>query len=156
EPVGGVAFSGDGKLLVAGGKDRVLRVWEVATGKALAPGGGHAHRVVALHYAADGKTLTSAGRDGTVRTWDVASGKQVRSRERPAECATACFTADGNLLAALCRSGELRLWDTAKGAEIRELRGSQEEVSPLAFSPDGKQLFGSGRKRAAVVWEAST
>ena len=37
----------------------------------------------------------------------------------------------------------ITLWDTSSGREVRSLKGHDDLVHDLAFSPDGKRLFSS-------------
>jgi RNA polymerase sigma factor (sigma-70 family) len=78
-PPGGiasVAFSPDGKLVLAGCMDNVLRVFELSTGKERKLE-GHTQQVHGAAFTPDGKRILSAGYDQTVRLWDVESGKEV-------------------------------------------------------------------------------
>ncbi|MEQ3553793.1 hypothetical protein WIS52_25240 [Pseudonocardia nematodicida] len=59
--------------LVSGSVDGTLRIWDVATGTAVAVTAGHAGPVRALTTTGPG-TVVSAGADGTLRTWDAGSG----------------------------------------------------------------------------------
>jgi WD40 repeat protein len=68
-PLLAVAFSPDGKTLATAGADRLVRLWEVETGRFIRSFEGHTMSVTALAFAPDGKTLFSAGLDKTVRVW---------------------------------------------------------------------------------------
>jgi formylglycine-generating enzyme required for sulfatase activity len=65
------AFSADGRRLLGGGVDGV-RVWDVATGKAVAdlPASSHAWGV---SLSADGRTAAAACHDGCVKIWDLSA-----------------------------------------------------------------------------------
>jgi WD40 repeat protein len=71
-----VAFAPDGRTLAQAGLDRVLRVWDVDTGKELATFKGHAGAVGAVAYAPDGKSLATASADTTALVWDVSGVKR--------------------------------------------------------------------------------
>jgi hypothetical protein len=68
-----LAYSPDGRTLATAGKDRLIHLWETATGKKRATLAGHTGAVYAVSFAADGKTLASAGQEGVVRLWDLTS-----------------------------------------------------------------------------------
>lgn len=65
-------FSADGTLLVSGGIDQTIRLWDVATGEEIALLGSHPQYVQAVAFSPDGKWIVSAGKEGTLRIWDVA------------------------------------------------------------------------------------
>jgi WD40 repeat protein len=72
-----IAYSPDGKVLVAGGEGYTLRIWEVATGKLLRSCSGHLGLPEQLDFTPDGKILVSKGRDKCVRLWDPETGKML-------------------------------------------------------------------------------
>jgi WD40 repeat protein len=66
-----VAFTADGKTLVSGGRDGVVRVWRTSDGAAVGAFEGHAGSVRAVAVSADGRLAYSGGSDGTLRRWPV-------------------------------------------------------------------------------------
>jgi RNA polymerase sigma factor (sigma-70 family) len=74
--IASVAFSPDGKLVLAGCLDNVLRVFELSTGKERKLE-GHTQQLHGAVFTPDGKRILSASHDKTVRLWDVESGKEV-------------------------------------------------------------------------------
>ena len=60
----GVAGSGR-----AVGRDRLVRLWDVATGEELVRLPGHSDYVYSLAFSPDGKTLVSSSGDTTLRLW---------------------------------------------------------------------------------------
>ena len=145
-----LAFSPDGKTLASGGDDKMVRLWNVQTGKSvrvLRAGSG----VNALAFSPDGKMLAGGGDDKTLRLWDARTGQSLRALRGFAlgqEVQTVVFSPDGKLLAAgssdgVGERGELRIWNlkTWRSTQVNRL---SEGVSSLAFSRDGKMLA-SGR-----------
>ena len=64
-----MAFTPDGRNVVAAGKGKVIRVWDVATGQELLTLEGHKDQINAMAFAPDGSTLASCSHDGAVRLW---------------------------------------------------------------------------------------
>jgi serine/threonine protein kinase/WD40 repeat protein len=67
-----LGFSPNGQMLATGGSDRMVRLWDPATGKELhKPLQGHTKAVRAIAFSAGGNTLFTAGEDDTVRIWRI-------------------------------------------------------------------------------------
>jgi RNA polymerase sigma factor (sigma-70 family) len=76
------AFSPSGRFLATGSsslhmantptaEEKIVRVWEIATGKQVASFEGHHGAITALSYAPDGKSLASGSVDSTILIWDL-------------------------------------------------------------------------------------
>jgi WD40 repeat protein len=70
-----LAFSRDGKMLASGSADTTIKLWDAATGNALATLTGHTHWVISVAFSPDGKTLASGSWDPAIKLFDVATGK---------------------------------------------------------------------------------
>src|SRR5262249_22652010 len=62
-------FSPDGRLLLTGGEDRLLRVYDVPSWQPRCTLDGHVGRITAIAFAPDGQMLATASADGTIRFW---------------------------------------------------------------------------------------
>jgi RNA polymerase sigma factor (sigma-70 family) len=161
-----VAFSPDGKLLAAGQYDHTVKLWDVATGKEKDRLNGHKGPVFSVSFSPDGKTLASGSGDGSVRLWNVATGEEKATLLKHARwLLCVAFSTDGRTLAAgiLPQNKDkkeyvVKIWDVRSGKEQAILTGyTDEAISSLAFSPDGKWLattcgsFYSGRPARVSV-----
>jgi WD40 repeat protein len=104
-----VALSPDGRLLAIGGYPKVVRIWDVTTGKlvhALRTGGGDA-----LEFSPDGRILAVSGGRGA-SLWDVATGIQIGpSLTAGRRGAMLDLSSDGRFLLMTAANGEGAVWD---------------------------------------------
>jgi WD40 repeat protein len=136
-----VRFSPDGQSVASSSSaDRIIRFWDLATGKELRQLEGHVGGVTSIAFTADGKTLASASHDGTIRLWDPATGKQTNVTEGHQGTAFGvAFLLGGQQLVTAGRDSTVRLWDRSSGKEVRRYDDS-DDLARVAFTPDGKYV----------------
>jgi WD40 repeat protein len=168
--IGALAFSPDGKYLVAGfgSKDMYsafnsplpLTVWEVASRRLIHRLNGHTSFCIALDFSSEGKLLASGSRDGTAILWSTATwnsghilkNPDARTLQGQGMVEDVAFAPDGKTLAMASREGNVHLWDVAAGNRLETLRGHVNAVQALAFSPDGRTLATAGMDRTFRLW----
>jgi WD40 repeat protein len=127
---------------------------------------GHTSLVNRLLFTPDGKQLISVSSDKTIRVWDVARGATARVLRPPigkgkeGELMAAALSPDGKTLAVggvAVGNGRLGhpiyLIDLAAGRIERTLLGHRNNVTGLAFSPDGKRLASTSSDRTVRIWD---
>jgi len=155
-----ITLSQDGKLLAAG-RDAVVTVWDVATGKTVheltAPAAVHE-----LVFAPDGKFLVGCG--GTdVTVWGTTDGtvaKKYKLAEPGSEMlrtGTAVSPSGGHVIQQFIDStaanGSLRVTDLATGKTGDEIKLSVGGTQAFTISPDGKRMAWSSFTDGVVVWD---
>jgi WD40 repeat protein len=139
------AFSPDGKTLASAGKDKTIRLWNVANGKELRRLVGHKGAIHSLAFRPDGNILASAGEDRVIRLWHPATGQLLRQCTGDEVLTHDCaFSPDGKLLVSAGWSGRIHLWDPDTGNAVRAWRAHVTGAPTVAFSPNGRLLASAG------------
>jgi hypothetical protein len=76
-----LAFSPDGRTLVAGGKEPSIHLYEVATGKLRATLESHQGSLWFAGFSPNGKILVTGGSNNTTVVWDLPGLLQVDARQ---------------------------------------------------------------------------
>ncbi|MEO1331703.1 MAG: WD40 repeat domain-containing protein, partial [Pseudomonadota bacterium] len=134
-------------------RDDTSRLWDAASGDALAVLQGHSDNVVSVAFSPDGTRLATASWDKTARLWDAASGEALAAlRGHSREVFSAAFSPDGTRLATTSWDKTARLWHAASGEALAVLEGHSDGVPSVAFSPDGTRLATASEDDTARLW----
>jgi RNA polymerase sigma factor (sigma-70 family) len=110
-----IAYSPDGKMLLAPGRGATLVLWDPATGREVRRWHSGLMHVMSVQFAPDGRTVASGGNFGsTVRLWDPATGEERRPTPgHHGSVRSVEFTPDGKSLWSLGQDRSLIHWDLA-------------------------------------------
>lgn len=152
-------FSPDGSLLATAGYDRVIRLWDVVSGKYLRNFPSHNGAVYDLAFSPDGKVLASASGDFTGKIWNVGTGERLDTLNQPqAEQFRIDFTPDGKFIVAVGADNRIRLWrflskDSPRINPLVHAKfGHEDAIVEMAVSSDGKWLTTTSADRALKKW----
>ncbi len=139
-----LAISADGARIGSGSNLGAL-VWDAALGKETFTLDNREPEVSVLPFSAVGFFhLVALEETKCVRFLDMTTGKEVARCVHGAVVHCIAFSRDGRRIATAGIDRVVRLWDAQSGALVATLRGHEDEVSSVCFSPDGRTLVSAG------------
>ncbi len=170
----GLAFSPDGRYLVAAGESEsaaYVSVLAISSGEwrhlaieaevrpsARAPDVA-SRSIHCVTCSPSGRRAVTTGKDGLARVWDLEAGRldgpplpiggTVDTR--------ASFSPDGRVFVTCCQNGPVRVWETATGRPVFPALPIGGDMAHVAlFSPDGRVIATGGKSGMIELWDATT
>lgn len=164
--IAALVFSPDGRgILTAGYRERVVHLFDAATGKTeiwKSPAGAGRFVVTGAAFSADGTVLAvgggeGSGGDGEIALWRMPSGESLGTLsvgEKNAWIRSVDLSRDGTLVGAAIADKTVRVWSIADKSLALTLTGADNELRSVRFAIDGKGIVG-GNGSALAIWEIS-
>jgi serine/threonine protein kinase/WD40 repeat protein len=146
-----LAFRPDGRQLAAVALgDRVVQIFDVATGVELEPFPPQAAVITSLAWSADGSLLAAGCANAQVAIWEANGRRLISLLEGQSRAVNrVTFHPVGQLLATGSRDGTTWLWDPIRGQPRVAAQGSC-----IRFSGDGRYLAFQSHTQAGL-WEVA-
>ena len=133
-----IAFTPDGKRLLAGDAAGSLSCWNAENGHRLFDVARHSGNVTALVCSSDGKMVAAAWDTGTTRTWDLDTRRPASELLRLDRFTRSlAFRPGKRQLLIAAELNELVLWELPDLVRVAPPLNQQRVIS-VAFSRDGK------------------
>jgi WD40 repeat protein len=148
-----VAVSPDGKQAATCGYATTIDVVDVRSGAKVWMSSIPSGWCLALAFSPDGRTLAvGASRDAYL--FEAASGKLLRTIKNKWPINNVAWTPDGRAVA--FGWFDVTLINPSDGTTVRTIKGDNNSIRALAFSPDGTLIAEGGKGEAIHVVNAST
>ncbi|KAK4049040.1 hypothetical protein OIV83_004401 [Microbotryomycetes sp. JL201] len=118
-------------IVVSGGCDRAVRVWDADTGP----------------------IAVSGSRDSTLRVWNIETGEAIHQLVGH-EHSVRCIDVHGDRVVSGSYDSTCRLWDLSTGQCLQVLQGHQHQIYAVAF--DGIRIVTGSLDSTVRVWSAET
>jgi WD40 repeat protein len=167
------AFSPDGKYVLSGGADAVVRLWNLETGREMKQFQGHktgyAGGISSVAFSPDGRyAMTNAYSDGNVILWDIEKGVEVRrfsgfegSMGMYFTLQSLSFSPDGRHV--LILGGPTKIWDIQTGEGLVDFNHAWKGlkttgINPISvqYHPDGRHFMFTPADAAVRIYDTKT
>jgi WD40 repeat protein len=119
-----LAWTSDGRTLISGAADCLIRTWNTTTWQQINVMRGHANDVKSIVISPNGRILASGSVDKTARLWNLENGQPIGSPLKHAESVTCVsFSTDGNMVATGSWDNNAYSWDISVIARKAGLDG---------------------------------
>ncbi|WP_435972846.1 protein kinase domain-containing protein [Streptomyces sp. Qhu_M48] len=142
----------DLRFAFVGGRDGMLRRWDVRSGKCLVAIEGHERQIRSVDVSADGRFALSGGADGVVGFWDLADGRCLGraaishpdGQPNPGMISQVRLSGDASLALCSTSSGKIFSWEFHSGKGRAVLEGPEWHGRTLEVSDDARWALASG------------
>ena len=163
-----IRFTPGGSLMISGGWDNSIRIWDMISGKQkqiIHPSKTQLGSINAMAISPDGRILATGGYDieCSVKIWDISSGRKLFTFQTPnAAIDSLAFSKDGEMLAAGInekfldkKNGEIKLivWDVLRKMEIVQTTAHKKSITAIAFDPNRNVLASGSEDHSIIIWQ---
>jgi WD40 repeat protein/energy-coupling factor transporter ATP-binding protein EcfA2 len=160
-----IAFSPNGRLLVSGGEDGIVFVWNVpslestqAEYKPLYTFVGHDGPVYSVAFNPRGSLLASTGADGKVLVRSISGSQNIPSyiSNSPQPIFSLAFSQNGSYLIFGREDGALLIMDTTTGEIKSQVSQHASAILSIVAAANGKTIASSSKDGSVILWNLDT
>ena len=147
-------WSPDGRMLLSGEHDSILKVWDAGSGQPLLTCGGVGKPIVSCAWSPDGQRLLSNTSDYKLTIWDARSGQPLQTCTGDWETVVGrCSWSPNGQKVLVVADKAVHVWDARSGQQLLSI-GHGDWVSDCAWSPDGQKFVSGSSDKTLKVWDA--
>ena len=154
-----VAFSPAGDRIASGHADRIVRLWNAASGEQEGVLEGHSDAVHGVAFCSNGERLASASADRTVRLWHVSGRRSLAVYRGHTDAFCVAFDPASGRIASGSADGTVKLWHElpsgpvigANPAMVWQPTTAGVFCSGVAFAPGGEKIAAVGHKHLYLL-----
>ncbi|TGO02928.1 hypothetical protein PN36_16115 [Candidatus Thiomargarita nelsonii] len=156
-----IVFTPDGRSLVSASDDKLIRVWNLKTGRTERTlrgqiGEGQEGKIYAMALSPDGRWLAAGGwtSGDEIRLYNFPTGKLVALLSGHTNVVySLAFSPDSRYLVSGSFDNKAILWDIKRKRCLHTLAGHTEAIYAVAFTPDSKRVVTGSLDHSLRLWQ---
>ncbi len=149
-----IDISKDSSILISGGKDSLVVIWNLLNGGVLKILDYHKGIVTSVKISPDKRLIASGSTDNKVIIYDLIDEKIVYTFSDHKDDITAVdFSPNNSIIASSGADNNINLYDLENGKLITTLTEHKDWVRDVSFSPDSSRLISCGDDSKIIIWE---
>ena len=147
-----LAFTPDGKLLITGGKERIVKIWDVENKREVATAYKHVDSVKKVQVAPDGKTFASLDISGFLKIFDLSRATELELDAADKKIVDFYFLQSNELVAVLYSDYTMAVWRMQNGAYVATPAHVGMQVTAMTFSSALEKFYLVDQKSRVYEW----
>eukprot|EP01138_Halocafeteria_seosinensis_P014347 gb/GECG01014648.1/.p1 GENE.gb/GECG01014648.1/~~gb/GECG01014648.1/.p1 ORF type:complete len:603 (+),score=81.51 gb/GECG01014648.1/:1-1809(+) len=144
-----------GHLLLSGGLDGKIKIWDVHSKACMRTYIGHTAGIRDLKFTADGKHFLSCSYDGRVKYWDTESGKCLSDFDVDSTpYCLAIHPVEQNVFLVGLQNSHVVQYDINTGEVVQDYFHHLKRVNSIVYVENGDRFVSTSDDRTMLVWEA--
>ena len=136
-PVLTVAMAPQGDRMVTGGRDGMIRLWDLA-GQLQLEFSGHTESVEDVAFSSDGNYLATVSHDGTAVVWNL-EGIVISAIPHSDPLEAVSFSPDNSAIVTASSTGAIQVW-TVEGDPVLSLSLDSGPIDDVQFTQTGEAI----------------
>lgn len=151
-----VAISNKDDVVMTGGADCSIRLYDATSGNEVKRIEGHVEAVLQVSFSLDNKKIISSSADMTAIIWDIQTGDQITRLEgHDGEVLDGIFLS-GFVVLTASNDSTLRTWRVDTGQVIKSFHGHKSAVTRCISMAKGIQAVSCSFDKTIRIWEVDT
>ncbi|MFZ4059291.1 MAG: caspase family protein, partial [Ferruginibacter sp.] len=152
-----IAQSPNPRYFATGGKDNLVKVWDLNLGKEIVTLNEHRDEINALCYSANGRYLATASADSTICIWNAYNFSLLRKFKTAKPELAIRFSPDSKSIVSAGLDSSIKIRDIQTGKIQSILKLHKGIITDIYFHPQFDNiLFSAGTDSLVYRWEIDT
>jgi WD40 repeat protein len=147
-----LAVTHNGKRVVSGSGDGVVKIWDLTQEKEVWSLVGHEGGIYDLAITPDDVHLISACGDGSLKIWDITKGTEVQNFRGHVGMLRAVVAAKDGKIVSASDDGTVKVWNISNKQGTVSNVGHTDSVEDVAFALTGPWIVSASMDGTLKVW----